>query len=275
MDIATEAPANSVLSQAVELAAAAGELLASYYGDLRRQDADRKAGVRRDLVSTADLEAERLIFEGIPVTDDALGEEGSERHSGAKRCWIVDPLDGTVNYLHGIPFWAVSIGVSEAGELVAAVVHAPALGETFTAERGGGCRLNDRPVTVSSTTDIAEAVLATGFPYDRNELADNNLGNWSTMALAAAGVRRLGAASLDLAYTACGKLDGFWELHLSPWDVAAGTLLVREAGGAVSDFAGAEDLGAVLHGRNIVAANGVSLHRGIRRRLAPLQEIGQ
>jgi len=275
MGVASDIPTEPLLLQAVELAAAAGELLASYYGDLGRGDADRKGGVRRDLVSKADREAERLVFEGIPAADDAIGEEGSERATGAERCWIVDPLDGTVNYLHGIPFWAVSIAVVEAGELVAAVVHAPALGETFTAERGRGCRLNERPVAVSSTTDIADAVLATGFPYDRNELADNNLDNWATMALAAAGLRRFGAAALDLAYTACGRLDGFWELHLSPWDAAAGTLLVREAGGVVSDFSGAEGLDAVLYGRNIVATNGDPLHRDIRRRLAPLQEIGQ
>jgi len=275
VDVASKVPPNQLLSRAVELAAAAGKLLDSYYGELGRQDADRKGGVRRDLVSTADRQAERLVFEGIPLGDDAMGEEGSQRSTGASRCWIVDPLDGTVNYLQGIPFWAVSIGVLEAGELVAAVVHAPALGETFTAELGGGCRLNDRPVTTSATTDIAEAVLATGFAYDRNKLADNNLDNWSTMALAAAGLRRLGAASLDLAYTACGRLDGFWELHLSPWDVAGGTLLVREAGGTVSDFGGAEDLDAVLHGRNIVATNGAVLHDHIRRRLAPLKEIGR
>ena len=148
MTVASEAPTNPLLLRAVGLATAAGELLISYYGDLRRQHAERKSGVRRDLVSRADREAERLVFDGIPAADDAMGEEGNERSTGAERCWVIDPLDGTVNYLHGIPFWAVSIGVIEAGEMVAAVVHAPALGETFTAERGGGCRLNDRGVAV-------------------------------------------------------------------------------------------------------------------------------
>jgi myo-inositol-1(or 4)-monophosphatase len=263
-------PANTLTDTAEEVARAAGELLASYYGELRRRHADRKGGLRRDLVSRADREAEALVFDRVPAADDVMGEEGSKRSTGAKRRWVVDPLDGTVNYLHGIPFWAVSIGIIEDGELVAAVVHAPALGETFSATRHGGCRRNGDGVAVSATGELAESVLATGFPYDRNELVDNNLDNWSTMALASAGLRRLGAASLDLAYTACGRLDGFWELHLSPWDVAAGVLLVREAGGKASDFGGDEGLDAVLHGRNIVASNGL-IHEQLRTRLAPLK----
>lgn len=265
-------PSNGLLQQAEDTARAAGELLASYYGELRRGHAERKGGRRRDLVSAADREAEALVFARVPEGDDVLGEEGSSRSTGAERCWVVDPLDGTVNYLHGIPFWAVSIAVIAGADLLAAVVHAPALGETFTAARGQGCRRNGEPVAVSETDELAEAVLATGFPYDRNALADNNLDNWSTMALASAGLRRLGAASLDLAYTACGRFDGFWELHLEPWDVAAGVLLVREAGGRASDFGGVEDLERVLHGRNIVASNG-GIHDAIRARLAPLREL--
>jgi myo-inositol-1(or 4)-monophosphatase len=247
-------------------------LLHSYYGRLGRQDADRKGGLRRDLVSRADREAEAVIFEGIPDADDVLGEEGSTRSGGAERCWIVDPLDGTVNYLHGIPFWAVSIAVVERGELVVAVVHAPALAETFVASRGEGCRCNDKTVSVSRTAELSEAVLATGFAYNRDSVPDNNLENWTTMALASAGLRRMGAASLDLAFTAAGRLDAFWELHLEPWDVAAGTLLVREAGGCVSDFGGDEGLDAVLHGRNVVASNGL-LHGHMRRNLAPLRAL--
>jgi myo-inositol-1(or 4)-monophosphatase len=236
------------------------------------RDAERKGGRRRDLVSRADREAEQLVVDRVPPGDDVLAEEGSGRSTGAARCWVVDPLDGTVNFLHGIPFWAVSIGVLEAGELVAAVVHAPALAETFTAVRGGGCRREGRPVSVSATVELGDALLATGFPYDRNRLADNNLDNWSTLALASAGLRRLGAASLDLAYVACGRLDGFWELHLAPWDVAAGVLLVAEAGGRVTDLAGGTDLDRLLHGRNIVASNG-RVHDELRRHLMPLREI--
>jgi len=265
---ATESTA--LLNDALALAEQAGELLRSHYGTLRRSDAARKGGRRRDLVSQADREAESLVFAQIPESDDVLAEEGNVRSNGAARCWIVDPLDGTVNFLHGIPFWAVSIGVVDEGSLVAAVVHAPVLGQTFTAERGRGCRLNGETVTVSPTAELAESILASGFAYNRNEVLDNNLDNWSTLALACAGVRRMGAASLDLAYTACGRIDGYWELHLSPWDVAAGTLLVREAGGEVSDFAGNEDLNSVVHSANIVASNG-SIHSAIRDLLSPLR----
>lgn len=261
---------NQLSLRAEEMARAAGDLLVSHYGELRRGDADRKRGVRRDLVSRADREAEALVLERIPAADDVLAEEGGGRSTGATRYWVVDPLDGTVNYLHGIPFWAVSIAVIEDGEPVAAVVHAPALNETYRAAKGAGCFRNGRPAHVSGTDELEEAVLATGFAYARNEVADNNLENFSTMALAAAGLRRMGAASIDLAYTACGRFDGFWELHLAPWDVAAGVLLVREAGGTASDFAGASDIDALLHGGNIVASNG-RVHEQIRARLAPLR----
>jgi myo-inositol-1(or 4)-monophosphatase len=177
-----------------------------------------------------------------------------------------------VNFLHGIPFWCVSIAVIDDGELSAAVVHAPALGQTFAAEIGQGCTLNGEPIEVSRTTDIGEAMLATGFAYNRNEVPDNNIDNWASMALQAAGLRRMGAAALDLAYTAAGRLDGYWELHLSPWDVAAGALLVREAGGRVSNFTGGEDVASVLFARHIVASNGL-LHDLIRERLSPLQGL--
>ena len=248
----------------------AGELLSGYYGKLRRVDADRKGGRRRDLVTTADREAEALLCARVPLSDDILAEEGSVRDKGADRCWVIDPLDGTVNFLHGIPFWAVSIGVLSEGTVSAAVVHAPALGETFTACRGRGCRLNDVPVSVLTTADIGDAILASGFAYNRNETPDNNLHNWSTMALAAAGLRRMGSAALDLAYTACGRFDGLWELHLAPWDVAAGVLLVREAGGRVTDFRGDEGVEAIVDGRNLVASNGL-VHGAIRKRLARLR----
>ena len=261
-----------LLAEVVDSARAAGDLLQSLYGGLRRQDAERKGGRHRDLVSRADRETERLLVDRIPASDDVLGEEGSLRATGADRCWVVDPLDGTVNYLHGIPFWAVSIAVVEGGDAVAAVVHAPELDQTFTAAKDQGCRLNGEAVGVSATASVGDAVLGTGFAYNRDEVPDNNLDNWTTMALAAAGLRRMGAASLDLAYTACGRLDGFWELHLEPWDVAAGTLLVREAGGRVSDFRGAEDLDSILQGRNIVASNG-RIHDEMRSRLSPLRAL--
>lgn len=268
------APGHRVLARRAEsMAREAGDLLRRHYGSLRRADADRKGGAPRNLVSRADLESEQWLRAAVPEGDDILAEEGESRSSGARRRWVIDPLDGTVNFLHGIPFWCVSIAVLEDERLVAAVVHAPALGQTFTAVAGGGCRLDGRPVRVSETAELGEAILASGFPYRRNELADNNLDNFATMGLAAGGLRRMGSAAIDMAYVACGRLDGFWELHLEPWDVAAGTLLVREAGGTVTDFAGSPHTETVLHGRNIVASNG-PLHDEIRARLAPLAELG-
>ncbi len=261
-----------MLEQAERLARGAGDLLAKRYGTLRRADAARKQGHRRDLVTKADLEAERYVAAHIPAGDSLLAEEGGARGGDARRLWIVDPLDGTVNFLHGIPFWCVSIGVVEAGELVAGVVHAPALDETFSAARGKGCFLNGTPVKVADTAQLSDAVLASGFGYRLDELPDTNLDNWAALTLASAGTRRLGSAALDLAYVACGRFDGFFELHLNPWDVAAGALLVTEAGGRVTDYRGSPALDAFLHGRSILATNS-RLHDALRSKLAPLRGL--
>jgi len=257
---------------ALEIAKGAGELLARHFGTLTRSDATRKGGHRRDLVSRADLEAERFVAERIPKGDDLLGEETGGGARGGARLWIVDPLDGTVNFLHGIPFWCVSIGVVEAGRLVEAVVHAPALGETFSAQAGAGARRNGKPIRVSETAELRDALLVSGFGYRLDELPDSNLDNWSALTLASAGTRRFGSAAIDLAYVACGRSDGFFELHLNAWDVAAGTLLVREAGGTVTDYGGSDDLQRILQGRNVVASNG-RIHDAMRGKLAPLRGL--
>jgi myo-inositol-1(or 4)-monophosphatase len=260
-----------MLEQALRIATRAGEVLMRHHGRLRRVDARRKEG-RRDLVSEADLEAERCIVEAIPGEDDVLSEEGSSRDRGAPRRWVCDPLDGTVNFLHGIPFWCVSIAGIEDGELRAGVVHAPELGLTFTAAAGGGCFLNGSPIAVSGTGDLGESVLATGFAYRCDEIPDHNFDNFQALGFASAGLRRMGSAALDLAYVAAGKLDGFWEMHLRAWDVAAGALLVREAGGKVTDFRGSGALDDVLLGRNLVASNG-RIHDAIRAKLAPVRGL--
>jgi len=147
--------------------------------------------------------------------------------------WVVDPLDGTVNFVQGLPCFAVSIALLVDGRPELAVVHLPRLEECFRAARGRGAACNGRSIRVSSTTRLADAVLATGFPYRRHLLLDNNLENFERLFLRQRGVRRMGSAASDLAYVAAGRLDAFWELHLSPWDVAAGGLLVEEAGGRV------------------------------------------
>jgi myo-inositol-1(or 4)-monophosphatase len=255
----------------VHIATLAGDLLLSYFGRLSPADATHKGSQRRDLVSEADIATEELILRAVPRGERVLAEESGER-SGEGRYWVVDPLDGTINFLHGIPFWCVSIATIEDGELTAAVVHAPALAMTFTAERGRGATLNDASMRVSGVTEISDSILATGFPYARDTVADNNLDNIARLGLVAGGLRRMGSAALDLAFTAAGKLDGFWELQLNAWDVAAGTLLVREAGGLVTDFLGRDELTRVLYGRHIVASN-AHVHGAILERLAPLREL--
>lgn len=261
-----------LLALANEAALEAGELLLSYYGRLGRGDAERKGGRVRDLVSRADLEAERAIRARIPERDGILAEEGVGRAGKSGVEWIVDPLDGTVNFLHGLPFWGVSIAVRRRGRTVAGVIHVPVLGWTFSARRDQGARLGDHPMTVSAAETLEEAIVATGFPYDRNRLADNNLDNIPRIGAVAAGLRRMGSAAIDLALVAAGRLDGFWELHLEPWDVAAGILLVEEAGGRVSDFRGGTDPERLLHGRNLVATNG-RIHERLRSTLGPLRDL--
>jgi myo-inositol-1(or 4)-monophosphatase len=166
----------------------------------------------------------------------------------------------------------VSIATVDDGELTQGVVHAPALDMTFAASKGEGTTLNGAPISVSTVAEIGDAILATGFPYARDTVLDNNLENVPRVGIAAGGLRRMGSAAIDLAFTAAGKLDGYWELHLSAWDVAAGILLVREAGGRVSDFHGGEALDRLLYGRHIVASNDL-IHEQLRDRLAPLAEL--
>lgn len=261
-----------LLAEAHRAALEAADVLLESFGRLGHADARRKGGRRRDLVSEADLNAERRIRSRIPESDGILAEEEEDRESRSGVTWVVDPLDGTVNFLHGLPLWCVSLAILERERPVAAVVHSPALGWTFTAASGSGSRLNGEPVSVSSTAELSDAILATGFPYARDRLADNNLANVERIGLRAGGIRRLGSAALDLALVACGRLDGFWELHLEPWDVAAGLLLVREAGGESSDFRGRTEFERLLHGRNVVATNG-PLHEELRTSLAPLREL--
>jgi myo-inositol-1(or 4)-monophosphatase len=158
--------------------------------------------------------------------------------AGAETLWVIDPLDGTTNFASGLPIWSVSIGVLHRGARLAGVVHDPGRGECFTALRGEGTRLNGRPVTVSGVSDLGSALLVTGFPYDIRTSRVDNLDHFERMMKRSRAVRRLGSAAIDLAYVACGRFDGFWELKLHPWDVAAGALLVEEAGGIVADFEG-------------------------------------
>ncbi len=215
-----------------------------------------------DLVTDADTGAERRILGAIRrafPADAILSEEDGGAIDPARRTWIVDPLDGTTNYAHGYPFYAVSIGVARAGVVEYGLVVAPSFGETFEAVRGGGARRNGRRIAVSDTARLREAFLVTGFPYDVHT-SGTNLCEFSRLARRALAIRRDGAAALDLAYVACGRFDGFWEAKLSPWDVAAGRLLVTEAGGRVSTWAGRP----YAWGDPLLATNG-RIHAAVRR----------
>ena len=182
-----------------------------------------------------------------------LGEEGGRVEGSDKtHTWIVDPLDGTTNFLHGIPHFAISIALERDGEIVAGVVYDPTRNEMFTAEKGTGAYLNDRRLRVSGRRQIGEALISTGIPFRDRPGQEGYLATLHAVMAATSGVRRFGSAALDLAYVAAGRYDGFWEFGLSPWDVAAGLLLVREAGGYVSDLAGGHTM---MASGDVLAAN--------------------
>lgn len=215
-----------------------------------------------DLVTQVDHACERQIAAMIAARfpdHRLLAEEGTTAGAASEYCWIVDPVDGTTNYAHGYPIFGVSIAVERAGELLAGVVHAPQLGETFVATRGGGATLNGRPIGVSAVADLDRALLVTGFPYDIRTRPDNNLDHWATFAVRCQALRRDGSAALNLAYVAAGRVDGFWEIQLSPWDMAAAALLVTEAGGRLTDPYGGP---FNHHQRACVASNGL-IHQQI------------
>lgn len=212
-----------------------------------------------DFVSRADREAERMIKEellGGRPTYGWIGEEtGATAGADPTRRWIVDPLDGTTNFLHGMPHWAVSIALEHKGEIVSAVVYDPAKDEMFWAEKGAGCWLNDnRRLRVSGRRAMSEAVFATGVPFGAKSTLPAMLKDLGRLMPACAGVRRWGAASLDLAYVAAGRFDGYWERELSAWDIAAGVLLVKEAGGLVEGLREGTD---PLDGALIAANDGL------------------
>lgn len=262
--------ADEALEVALSAAREAGELLMGYLGKLDASRIKRKSSIR-DLVTEADLAAERLLVarlrQAFPEHAIESEEETRDAADGRPR-WFLDPLDGTVNFVHGLPPFAVSMGLYVDGQAQVGVVHAPRLQETFHAKRGGGAFLETpsgplQRLRVSPAEQLSEAILATGFPYRRGELEHDNLANFNELFYAVRGLRRMGSAAIDLAYTAAGRYDAYWELHLAPHDVAAGVLLVREAGGLVSDFLGGEDW---LRGGSIIAG-GAPLHALLRARL--------
>ena len=263
------------LQQAQRLALAAGEELLRQ----RRQlvVAAESKGRRRELVTAADRAAEQIVVGGLLAAcpqHAVLAEEGVLTTQGvaskvADWTWIVDPLDGTTNFVHGLPHFAVAIALAYRNVPLVGVVHAPALGETFFGARGLGARRRfadgrEQVLAVSRTHEFADALLATGFSYNRNEPGrDDNTGHVAAILPHCRDLRRLGSAELDLCYVAAGVYDGYWELYLAPYDVAAGAVLIQEAGGRVSDWHGGEDW---LFGQQVAASNG-PLHGELLQRL--------
>jgi myo-inositol-1(or 4)-monophosphatase len=210
---------------------------------------------RVNLVTEADLASEYFIIRAIEKKypeHSILAEEESAKNNNSEFKWIIDPLDGTTNFAHGFPFYCVSIALEYKGNIIVGIVYDPLHDELFYAIRQGGSFLNGKRNKVTVEKDISRALLATGFPYDIGASDDDNLDNFARFAKVARGIRRPGSAALDLCYVACGRLDAFWELKLSPWDTAAGILIVQEAGGKVTDFTGGR---YSIYGKYIIASN--------------------
>jgi myo-inositol-1(or 4)-monophosphatase len=247
-----------VLEKAVEIAREAGALLANFYE--RRVPFESKGEF--DLVTEADRASEKLIVERLSAHFPAhsiVAEEGGGRKSASEFTWFVDPLDGTTNFAHGFPIFNVTLGLARNEEMIAGVVFDPIANELFTAERGAGAYLNNRRIHVSNAKRLADSLSSTGFP-SRKRHHNANIYFYYQLAMASHGVRRTGSAAIDIAYVACGRLDFFWEFGLKPWDVAAGSLLVQEAGGRVSDMYGATH--SVTASESFLSDNG-ALHAEI------------
>ncbi len=246
------------LAQARDIAQQAGVILRQHAGNTHQ--IDYKGVV--DLVTEADRASEAFITEALKrafPTHHIYGEEGGDTGAPSAQAtysWLIDPLDGTTNFAHGLPYFAVSIAlVDAAGEPLVGVVYAPVSDECFTAAKGYGAYLNGAAIHVSGTPKLARALVCTGFPYDRWTATKNNLAEWRRFIKRTQGVRRIGAAALDLAWVAVGRLDLYWEQRLGRWDILAGALLVQEAGGMVSDFDGGR--AGMLAAEQIIASNGL------------------
>jgi myo-inositol-1(or 4)-monophosphatase len=215
-----------------------------------------------DLVTQSDRDSEALILAAIKehyphhgILAEESGDITAEAPDGSSYVWMIDPLDGTTNFAHKFPIFSVSMALRDAEDLLLGVVYDPLRDECFTAVRGMGAKLNGVPFGVSATSVLDQALLATGFPYDSHTAEDNNLNAFGMFMRRAQAIRRPGSAALDLAYVACGRFDGYWEMRLYPWDIAAGIVLIREAGGIVTDYEGASDTAQMISGRRIVASN--------------------
>lgn len=259
MTLPTPKELEEFLTSALEAAFGAGNILRKYWGNLSKIEEKSHSG---DLVTIADRESEKFIIELLHARYPAhaiLGEESGALFTGteiegstSKFIWIIDPLDGTTNYTHQFPLFAVSIALVHENTPLVGVIYAPISGEVFHAVKGQGAYLDNMPISVSKVSKLSYSLLVTGFAYDRRENPDNNFSEFLHLTQLSQGVRRLGSAALDLAYVAAGRLDGYWERGLQPWDVAAGILLVEEAGGCISGY---KEVPFDLYSGRILASN--------------------
>ena len=256
---------HSVVNIAVGAAHAAGEIMRRHFQQVDAIPVTRKA--RHDYVSEVDRACEAEIVRHIRryFPDHAFLCEESGQSGDSDRVWVIDPLDGTTNYLHGLPHFAVSIAQRVNGRTEHGVIFDPMREELFTATRGRGALLNDRRIRVSQRKGLEGALLGTGFPYRDLVGLDAYLGMFRDLIQQSAGIRRPGSAALDLAYVAAGRTDGFWELGLAEWDIAAGSLLVREAGGTVTDISGGD---RYLQSGNVIAG-GLKVHAALLKVIQP------
>ncbi len=253
---------SAIMAVAREAALEGGQVLLNYLDS----GVEVSSKGPRNLVTEADFAAERTIIDTIRrhFPHDSILAEESGVHGASERQWVVDPLDGTTNYSHRYPFFSVSLAYRVEGRIRVGVVYDPVAGELFSATSGGGAQLNGKSIRVSGQSDLRHGFLATGFSYDYREM-ETNLELFTRVSRKVQAVRRDGSAALDLCYVACGRFDGYWELSLSPWDMAAGWLVVEEAGGRVSDLDGSP---FQLEERTVLASNG-RIHQDLVEMLRP------
>lgn len=257
--LSSDLPLDTLLSTAIAASQEAGAILQNY----ARTGFHIAHKNPINLVTDADLAAEQCVIDRIreqyPTHRFLAEERGRVEQSTSPYLWIIDPLDGTTNFAHGYPAYCVSIGLEYHGQCILGVIFDPSRKELFTATHGGGAHLNGQPIHVSNTVSLDHSLLVTGFAYDIREAKRNNLDHFVKFALKAQGVRRTGSAALDLSYVAAGRFDGFWEVKLNPWDMAAGSVIVGEAGGQLTNFRGEE---LSIYGQELVASNG-HIHRAM------------
>lgn len=243
---------NKYTDTAVKSAKAGAKILLKYLNNLESIEYKGKT----DPVTAADKKSQKAIISTIkksfPAHNIIAEEKDTFKKTESDYCWIIDPLDGTVNFVHGVPSFCISIGLMHKKEIVSAVIYAPALNELFVAEKGKGSFLNGKKIQVSKINKMLRALPVTGFPYYAQEKPDRVLKNFKNIMMVTQGMRRFGSAAIDMAYVACGRFDFFWEEGLKPWDVAAGILIVKEAGGKISDYNNKNDY---LFGQTMIASN--------------------